>query len=289
MTLTTVAVWSFVFIWSTGFIIARQIADHADPNLFLTARFGLVALLFAVYCFVRGATWPNTLVSMKLIGVGTLLSGVYLGLGFWSVSEGLQPGVMALIGTLQPPLTAILAQRFFNESVTRWTFLGLAIGMLGVALAVSPTINGDTATGIKALPVTVLFAAVVSILAVTAGTLLHRTSIAEVEIAPACALQNVGGFATVALLALLLGESAFPLDGKTMGALIYAVLILSVTGYTLLIWLVRTGGATRSSSLLFLTPPLAGIMAWLFYDDQLSSIQLAGFAITLLGVWLSRK
>lgn len=289
MILTTVAAWSFVIIWSTGFIVARQIADDADPNLFLSVRFALVALLFALYGKIKCAQWPDIPTSFRLIGVGALLSGLYLGPGFWAVAQGLQPGIMALIGTLQPPLTALLAWRFLSEKPSSWTFIGLLIGMTGVALAVSPTLQGDTAAGIKALPVIVLLAAVVSILSLTAGTLLQRSSVSKISIAPACALQNAGGFLVVGVLALLLGESRLTIDTKTMAALAYAVVVLSVGGFTLLIWLVRTGGATRSSSLLFLAPPLASIIAWYLYDDQLAPIQIIGFIITLVGVWLARK
>ena len=199
--------------------MARQIADDADPNLFLSLRFAIVALLFAVYCQIRRAQWPDISTSIRLMGVGALLSGLYLGPGFWAVAQGLQPGVMALIGTLQPPLTALLAWRFLSEKPSPWTFIGLLVGMIGVALAVSPTLQGDTAAGIKALPIIVLLAAVVSILSVTAGTLLQRSSVSKISIAPACALQNAGGFLVVGLLAILLGESRLPMDTKTMAAL----------------------------------------------------------------------
>ncbi|MFT4729081.1 MAG: drug/metabolite transporter (DMT)-like permease [Granulosicoccus sp.] len=289
MILTTVAAWSFVIIWSTGFIVARQIAGDADPHLFLTARFAIVALLFALFCRISRADWPDTPSTFRLIGIGALLSGLYLGPGFWAVGQGLQPGVMALTGTLQPPLTALLAWRFLQEEPSRWTFAGLFTGMIGVAMAVSPTLHGDTASGVKALPLIVLLAAVVSILSVTAGTLLQRSSVSKVSIAPACALQNVGGFLVVAILAIALGESRLPMDAKTLAALTYAVIVLSIGGFTLLIWLVRTGGATRSSSLMFLAPPLASIIAWHLYDDQLTPIQIAGFIVTLAGVWLARK
>lgn len=289
MSFTTIAAWGFVIIWSTGFIVARQIADDADPHLFLSTRFAIVAIIFALYCQINRANWPDLPSALRLIGIGALLSGLYLGPGFWAVGQGLQPGVMALIGTLQPPLTALLAWRFLHEEPSRWTFAGLFIGMVGVGMAVSPTLQGDTAAGIKALPIIVIMAAIVSILSVTAGTLLQRSSVSKVSIAPACALQNIGGFLVVAILAILLGESRLPMDTHTLAALAYAVVVLSIGGFTLLIWLVRTGGATRSSSLMFLAPPLASIIAWYLYDDLLTPIQIAGFVITLAGVWLARK
>ncbi|MBN3724821.1 EamA/RhaT family transporter, partial [Burkholderia sp. Ac-20379] len=49
---------AFVALWSTGFVVARAIHPYADPNLYLLARFGGTALLFAAIALVTRARWP---------------------------------------------------------------------------------------------------------------------------------------------------------------------------------------------------------------------------------------
>ena len=304
---------AFVLIWSTGFIVARSIAGRADPNLFLSVRFALVLLVFSAIAAVRRERLPEPWLLRRLFVVGALLQGLYLGPGFWAVGNGLQPGVMALIGALQPPLTAAVAWRLFGERVTATNLLGIALGIVGVALAVAPLLSGaslDASTGQVGGSVgepagtlvdglvggvgggtglVVLLAALVSVSAVTAGTLLQRGAVREVPLAMASAVQCTGGLAVVAILALLLGERRFALDPPTLFALGYAVLVLSVGGFTLLIALVRTGGSTRASSLMFVAPPLAAVMAWWLFGDALAPVQLAGFVVALAGVALARR
>ena len=49
----------FVVLWSTGFVVARAITPYADPNLFLLARFGGTALIFALAAVAARAAWPR--------------------------------------------------------------------------------------------------------------------------------------------------------------------------------------------------------------------------------------
>ncbi len=102
--------WIFVLLWSTGFITARLVAPHAEPLTFLSVRFFLCVVLFTSAALVAGARWPLGLRGWaNALGVGVLLQGVYLGGVFWAVRHGLPAGVSALIVSLQPVLTVVLA------------------------------------------------------------------------------------------------------------------------------------------------------------------------------------
>ena len=46
-----------ILIWSPGFIAARAVAPHADPNLFLTFRFLIAVVGFTI--LVRNVPWPE--------------------------------------------------------------------------------------------------------------------------------------------------------------------------------------------------------------------------------------
>ena len=51
--------WVFVLIWSTGFVVARLAMPHAPPFSFLSVRFALSALCFAVWIALADAAWPR--------------------------------------------------------------------------------------------------------------------------------------------------------------------------------------------------------------------------------------
>lgn len=280
---TQLAALAFVLIWSTGFIVAGAIREHADPNMFLAARFAACAIAFAIASWLLSLQWPNRRTTVELLGIGALMHGLYLGASFWAVGEGLQPGVMALFGAMQPTLTAVIATRWLGEKTSIRNRVGLALGILGVALAAWP------ADGISPTRGIVIAAAIVSVLAITAGTLLQKSRVASVHLVPSSAVQNLGAMMLAITLTVALGEYRLDVNPVSIGALAYAVIVLSIGGATLLLWMVRHGSATQATSLLLLAPPLAAILAWWLFSDALSTRQIAGFAFALIGVWLARR
>ena len=108
----------FVFIWATGFIVARLVAPHTEPFTFLAIRVTLAAFVFSCVSALVGARWPLTARAwVNALIAGVLLQGVYLGGVFWSTRHGLPAALAALIGGLQPVLTAALAPWLLGERV----------------------------------------------------------------------------------------------------------------------------------------------------------------------------
>lgn len=273
----------FVVIWSTGFIVAKAIVPVADPDLFLVARFTLAGLLFLVLATWARVPWPRWREVPRHLLAGALLQGGYVGGTYWAVANGLAPGVMALLGALQPPLTAALGIIILRELPTQRTWLGLAIGVGGVTLVMVP---GVLSHGSGALPLVAVVVAFAAVLSLTAGTILQKTSIAAADLRASSVLQNAGAAVVVGLIACARGEARW-LSGPTLwGALAWAALVLSGLATFLLVWMVRRGRAANVVSIMLLAPPLAAIEAYLLFDDRLTAVQIAGFAIALVGVFL---
>lgn len=49
----------FVGIWATGFVLARFVGPYAEPLAFLTLRFALSAVVFALLALAAGARGPG--------------------------------------------------------------------------------------------------------------------------------------------------------------------------------------------------------------------------------------
>lgn len=292
--LQSAAAWLFVLIWSSGFVVARGISGQIDPYLFLLVRFACVTAIFGVAMGIMRLPVPGREQLWRLMATGAFMQGLYLGPSFWAVSQGLEAGIMSLMGALQPPITAVFAALIFKERVTRLTMLGLLIGVAGVAIAVTPGLmDGSTFAGTTGKDAVgfqwVLLAAVLSISAITTGTLLQKSSIVSVPLLSSVTFQTLGALIVMVVMAGIFAEPAFPLNATTLGYMSWAVFILSIGGFTILMWLVRNGSATRAISLLFLVPPLTALLSWQIYDETLSDWQIAGFALALTGVVLARR
>ncbi|QGZ64105.1 DMT family transporter [Paraburkholderia acidisoli] len=285
----------FVFLWSTGFVVARAIAPYADPNLFLLARFGGTAALFACVALALRAPWPRGKEIGKHLFAGALLQGVYLGAGYWAVAQGVSAGVMALLGALQPLLTAAVAARLFGERLAPRRWAGMALGLAGVVLVLMPKLQTLTHAANAAdahrhaNPLLVVIVAVLSVVSITAGTLYQKTSLAQADIRSASAVQNAGAAIVAIVLALALGETRWMPSLTLWVSLAWGIAMLSGAGVTLLVWMVRHGDAARATALLFLAPPLAALESWWLFGEILTPVQIAGFGVALAGVLLARR
>ncbi|AMK18769.1 MULTISPECIES: DMT family transporter [Sphingobium] len=276
----------FVLIWSTGFIVARGMAPHGAPELILSIRLTLTAMLLAMIALGARQKLPRGKRLMLHIVAGAMLHGVYLTVSWWAVYNGMPAGIMALLGALQPLMVAVASVALLGDRLLGRAWAGLAIAITGVTCVLLPAIERSGADGIPLIPAIAGFVAVIGM---TGGTMVQRGSIARDGIWISGAVQNAGG-ALVAIGAVLtIGEMRWDNSPLLWMGLGWSVLGLSAGGLSLLIWLVRKQGPTRMSMLLLLVPPLAAIEAWLLFDERLGPVQLAGFALALVGVLLGRS
>ncbi|HEY4214570.1 MAG TPA: DMT family transporter [Steroidobacteraceae bacterium] len=280
----------FVFIWSTGFIVGKAVVPHADLQLYLFARLTLTTSVLAAAAMAVGAQWPNKRGWGAHLLAGALMQGGYLCASYWALQRGMPAGVMALIGALQPLFTALyvfiaakLAASHQTLGLRTWT--GLLIGFGGVACVLAPKLS---ATGAGALTFASTTMALLSVVSITAGALFQKW-LPLTDLRVAGAVQNLAGALVASLATLTVGSLTWDNAAVLWGALIWAVLVPSVVGTTLLIWMMRHNEATKVTALVLLAPPLAAVQAYVFFRETLSPIQFAGFALALIGVLLARS
>lgn len=275
----------FVLIWSSGFVVARATTPHAAPELVLAIRMLLSAALLGGLAARAGERLPQGGRLAVHLLAGALLNGVYLCTSWWAIQRGLPAGVMALLGALQPLVVAVASFGLLGERLSARAWTGLGIGLTGVGLVLAPLLlHGERA----AIPLFVPLAAVASILAMAAGTMIQRGAISGDPMRVSGAVQNFGGAVVAASATVMLADYRWDGAYELWLGLGWSVIGLSVGALSLLVWMTRNQGATRVSILLLLVPPLAAVQAWLLFDERLSAIQLAGFVLALGGVIIAR-
>jgi drug/metabolite transporter (DMT)-like permease len=267
----------FVFLWSTGFIVAKFGLPYAPPLMFLLLRFtGVLALLLPAVLVLK-APWPTGKIGHVALA-GVLLQAGYLA-GVWvAIKLGMPAGVTALIVGMQPILTAVSAP-LIGESVKPRQWLGLVFGLAGVALVVYARI---TMTGLSAAAVALC---VLALLSITAGTMYQRRFCPQFDLRTGTIIQFAASFLVVWPFAVYFEEfSDIQWTPRFLGALAWAVLALSIAAIFLLFALIRRNDATRVTSLLYLTPPTTAVMAWLMFGEAFSALGVAGMALAVTGV-----
>lgn len=276
----------FIFIWSTGFIVARALVPHGAPELILALRMAATTVLLAGAALHARQAWPRGRRLGLHLAAGAMLHGFYLTFSWWAVSHGMPAGIMSLLGSLQPLMVAVASVVLLGDRLPGRAWGGLAIAIIGVGCVLAPALERSGTGGIGLLPAA---AGMIAVLGMAGGTLIQRGAIAGDGIAVSGAAQNLGGALVAIAATLIVGDYRW--DGAPILwiGLGWSVLGLSAAGLSLLVWLVRHQGATRMSMLLLLVPPLAAIEAWLLFGERLGPVQLVGFALALGGVLLGRS
>jgi drug/metabolite transporter (DMT)-like permease len=204
---------------------------------------------------------------------------VYLGGVFIAIKHGLPAGITALVVGMQPLLTAVGSGWLLREKVTGQQWIGLALGLAGVAMVVS----GRFGTGASAL---MLVPALVALLGITAGTLYQKRFCARFDLRSGSVIQFVPTALVTAVAVALFEDYRIAWTGEFVFALTWLVLVLSLGAISLLNLLIRSGSAVNVASLFYLTPPTTALIAWAIFAEELTSTAAAGMALAVAGVWL---
>jgi drug/metabolite transporter (DMT)-like permease len=274
----------FVVLWSTGFIGAKFGLPYAEPATFLVIRFlGVLAVLLPL-CWVVRAPWPATWAEFAHMAIaGALIQGGYLGGVFLSLSKGMPAGVSSLITALQPILAAVLSGWLLGERTNRRQWLGLALGIAGVALVVREKwmLEG---VGLLATALSVL-----ALLSISFGAIWQKRHCARVDLRTGAAIQFAAALLVLAPYSLLFETREVNWSPELLLAMVWLVFALSLGAVFLLFWLIRHGAATKVASLMYLVPPCTALIAWPLFGETYTAFSAAGMALAMLGVWLVTK
>ena len=269
----------FVFVWSTGFIVARYAMPYAEPMTFMFLRFSGVVLIMFPVVLLWPPRWPPRVQIMHIAIAGLLLQTVYLG-GVWAaIKLGMSASLSALIMGLQPLFTACIAA-LVAEKVSAKQWGGLLLGLCGVVLVVQAkfTLSGLTMTSLSL--------SLVALTSITLGTVYQKRFCPSFDLRAGSLIQ----FSAAALFCLpfmfLFETREVDWQMPLIASLLWSILALSIGAISLLFVMIRDGAATKVTSFLYMTPPITAVMAWFLFDELITPMTIAGTALTVLALLL---
>ena len=69
----------------------------------------------------------------------------------------------------------------------------------------------------------------------------------------------------------------------------WQIIMVSFGAFTILMYLIKIGSASKTSNLFFLVPPTTAIMAWLILSEELLRNDLIGLCIAAVGVYIATR
>ena len=273
----------FILLWSSAFITTKPIIDNSDPFAALAFRFFFVALgfwLFSLYSKYSIIISQKNLIESLFSGV--LFHGFYLGGVFYSISIGMPTGIAALIVTLQPVLTNALSGPILGEKVTMKQWIGVLLGFLGAALVLGLDVGSD-------IPLLGLVATIVALIAITTSTIWQKKLSNNLPLPVSNLYQAVGGCSFHIIIIIFFAEPYIDFTKTFIISMSHQIFLVSFGAFTILMYLIKNNSASKTVSIFFLIPATSAFMAWLFLDENLTNLDLLGFLITTVGVYIATR
>ena len=273
----------FILLWSSAFITTKPIVDNSEPFSALALRFGLVAFGFFLFSlYSNQKILINKRNFLESFFSGVLFHGLYLGGVFYSISKGMPTGIAALIVTLQPILTNALSGPVLNEKVSSKQWVGVLLGFIGATLVLGFDIGSK-------IPLTGLIATIIALIAITSSTIWQKKLSNNLPLSVSNMYQAFGGFVFHLIIIICFVEPYINLSTTFIIAMSHQVFLVSFGAFTILMYLIKKNSASKTVSIFFLIPSTSAFMAWLFLNESLSNLDLIGFVVATVGVYIATR
>jgi len=273
----------FILLWSSAFITTKPIIDNSDPFVALALRFFFVALGFCLFSlYSNHSIIVNKKHLIESVFSGVLFHGFYLGGVFYSISIGMPTGIAALIVTLQPVLTNALSGPMLGEKVTTKQWVGVLLGFIGASLVLGLDVGSD-------IPLLGLVATIIALIAITTSTIWQKKLSNNLPLSVSNFYQAVGGCLFHILIIIFIAEPYIDFSQTFLIAMSHQIFLVSFGAFTILMYLIKNNSASKTVSIFFLIPAISAFMAWIFLDESLTNLDLIGFLITTIGVYIATR
>ncbi len=273
----------FILLWSSAFITTKPIVDNSDPFSALAFRFAFVAFGFFLFsCYHKKKILTDKKNFFESFFSGVLFHGVYLGGVFLSISKGMPTGIAALIVTLQPIITNALSGPILKEKVSLKQWIGGLLGFSGAVMVLGFDIGTE-------IPTIGLIATLVALIAITTSTIWQKKLSNNLPLSVSNMNQALGGFVFHIIIIILFAEPYIDFSYTFLVAMSHQIFLVSFGAFTILMFLIKKNSASKTVSIFFLIPPTSAFLAWFFLEENLSNLDLLGFFIASVGVYIATR
>jgi drug/metabolite transporter (DMT)-like permease len=274
-----------VVLWASSFVAIRHVGTEISAGALSLARLGLGSIFLAAILFARPRTkaprWPTKRDWLPLIACGVLWFGVY-NIALNEAERRLDAGTSAMLVHIAPLLIAVLAGLGLGEGFPRQLVIGGVVAFAGIVIIGTSTSSGRAETWGVVLCVVAAISYAVGV--VTQKPLLSRLPAAEVTWL-AC---TIGAVVCLPFAPTLVNELRTA-DAGTIWWVVYLAAFPTALGFTTWAFALRRTSAGRMGVTVYAVPVVAIVLGWLLLGETPAVLALAGGALCLTGVAVSRR
>jgi drug/metabolite transporter (DMT)-like permease len=270
----------FVLLWSSSFLGTRIGLRHMSPLWFVALRMILAAAIMSSMMVAFRQPWPRSAATWLHCAVAGILTQAILLMTAHVAMTHTEAAPIALIQTLNPLLSALLAWPLLGEQLRPAQILGLVLGFAGVLL-----ILGLAALNSRAeLPG--LLGATAGVFCLSGGTLYFRRFCRAVPPLQGAAVQFLASAIVCTGSAMLLEIFWTDWNSGAFAGIAWNTVAVSIGGMALYFLMLTRGTAARATVNFYLVPGVTSLLTWALLGERLTPVMLIGLAISSVGCWL---
>jgi drug/metabolite transporter (DMT)-like permease len=270
-----------VTLWASAFVAIRSVSSQLSPEALALGRLAIASVALGVIVAVRRERLPALRDVPAIAFCGVFWMGLY-NIALNEAERRVDAGTAAMLVNLGPILIALLAGIVLREGFPRPLLAGCAIAFAGtVAIGSATSQHGLAPSWGALLCVAAAFCYALSV--VVQKPLLTRVSPLAITWL-ACMFGTLVCVPWAGTLARELPHTR----ASAIGWMVYLALVPLTLGF--LTWgyaLARTT-AGRMGSTLYLVTPVAILLGWLLLHETPPTLAVAGGAVCLVGVYVTR-
>jgi drug/metabolite transporter (DMT)-like permease len=282
--LTLLAFAIIYVVWGSTYLAIRIGVREIPPFLMAAMRFLAAGLVLYIWMIARGQRSPAVRQWASAFFLAVLIFVLDYGLLFWA-EQRVPSGVAAVMLATIPAFMALSEIVFLRtQRLTLRLAVALAIGIAGVAVLVSPSLNLGGAPIDTAGAIALIVAAVSwSVSSAFARKLPLPTS----KVMSSGAQMFAGGL-LLAITSAALGEFRGFHPGTVSRAawlaLLYAIVAGSIVGFTAYVWLIHHESPTKVGTYAYVNPVVAVLVGYWFGGESLGGRTILGTLFVLVSV-----
>jgi drug/metabolite transporter (DMT)-like permease len=270
------------FFYALGYPVGALAVSVMSPMSVLVFRFGLAGAILAVWALLARVTWPTGRTLVHVLVSGLLAQGLLFTCLYLALLNGAPAVLGAVIISMNPVVTALLAAVFLGERLTWTRMAALVLGVLAVLAACAGRLL--VVGGVDAVVLLLL----VSLLSVAAGGVYQQKFCSGVDFRATASLQNAACILpVVALAAFMPWDVTDP--WKAAGAVAAVVLLNAVLAMTLYVRGVNEYGAAAVAMLFAVIPAVAGALSWVMLGQRPDIGIAVGLVVGATACWLNAR
>lgn len=270
-----------------GIVASRFVVADVPPLTLAMLRYAIGVLCLLPFALpllreTRAVLRGRDVAAMAALGIGQF--AILIALLNWGLLH-VGAAQAALIFSLFPLLTLLLAAGFGREQVSARLLAGVLISIAGVALSLLPKLQaarGDAWWGELAILASAGVGALCSVL--------YRPYLQRYPTVPVSAFAML---ASVLFLAVAALQEHWPARVATLTTTSWLVVVFigvsSAVGYFWWLYALKQESPTRVTVFLALNPVTAALLGWLLLGEALQLHLLLALALIAAGLWLATR